>query len=80
MEVATRNGVPGITADCGGACACGTCHVYVNDDSAMRLSALDANERAMLEFATEVKPTSRLSCQIRIEPMLEGLIVYIPKY
>jgi 2Fe-2S ferredoxin len=80
MEVATRNGVPGITADCGGACACATCHVYIDADSQMLLPPPDANEQAMLEFASDSRPNSRLSCQIKIEPKLEGLTVHIPKY
>ena len=75
MEVATRNGVPGIEADCGGSCSCATCHVYI--DVAFRDLVGPPNdiEEMMLEFAEEVRPESRLSCQIKISDDLDGLIV-----
>ncbi len=79
MEGAIRNNVPGIDADCGGACACATCHVYV--DEAWREAAGDqsAMEESMLDFAEEVQPNSRLSCQIRVTDALDGLIVRLPE-
>ena len=66
METAIKNGVPGIEAECGGACACATCHVYV--DEAWRAKAGEAApmEQDMLDFAYDVRPNSRLSCQIKV--------------
>ena len=74
MEGAIRNNVPGIDADCGGACACATCHVYV--EATGKPSAM---EESMLDFAEEVEPNSRLSCQIRVSDALDGLIVRLPE-
>ena len=74
MEGAVRNLVPGIDADCGGACACATCHVYVDPAWADKTM-----EESMLDFAEEVQETSRLSCQIKVTDMLDGLIVRMPK-
>ncbi|WP_018633304.1 2Fe-2S iron-sulfur cluster-binding protein [Neomegalonema perideroedes] len=79
MEAAIRNDVPGIDADCGGACACSTCHVHVAEDWAERLPPMDPLEQDMLEFAFEPGPTSRLSCQIRITADLDGLVVRTPE-
>ncbi|ARY34096.1 2Fe-2S ferredoxin [Brucella melitensis] len=78
MEAAIRNGIPGIDAECGGACACATCHVYVDDDWADTVGGPDPMEEDMLDFAYEVRPTSRLSCQIRVTDDLEGLVVQVP--
>jgi 2Fe-2S ferredoxin len=78
MEVAIRNAIPGIEAECGGACACATCHVYVDDAWAAATGKAEPMEEDMLDFAFEVKPTSRLSCQIRVKPELDGLIVRTP--
>ena len=75
MEVATRNGVPGIEADCGGSCSCATCHVYIDDAFRDLVGPPNTNEEMMLEFAEEVRPESRLSCQIKISDDLDGLIV-----
>jgi ferredoxin, 2Fe-2S len=80
METAIRNGVTGIVAECGGACACATCHVYVDEAWFDRLPGRSPEEEDMLEFAFEAKPTSRLSCQIKVEPALDGLIVRTPAY
>jgi 2Fe-2S ferredoxin len=79
MEGAIRNNIPGIDADCGGACACATCHVYV--DEAWRPAAGEASamEESMLDFAEEVQPNSRLSCQIRVTDALDGLVVRLPE-
>ncbi len=78
MEAATRNSVPGIDADCGGACACATCHVFV--DPAWRDATGERTEieDSMLEFAEGVTPQSRLSCQIPVSEALCGLLVRIP--
>ena len=78
MEVAVKNNVPGIDADCGGACACATCHVYVDDAWLGKLEAQAAMEVSMLEFAPDVEPRSRLACQIRVREALDGLTVYLP--
>lgn len=79
MENAVRNSVPGIEAECGGACACATCHVYVDDAWAERVGAPSPMEEDMLDFAYEVKPTSRLSCQIKMSDALDGLVVNVPE-
>jgi ferredoxin, 2Fe-2S len=78
MEAAIRNAVPGIEAECGGACACATCHVYVDEAWAAKAGHAEPMEEDMLDFAYEVKPTSRLSCQIRVKDELDGLIVRTP--
>jgi 2Fe-2S ferredoxin len=79
MEGARRYGIPGIEGDCGGACACGTCHVYLDDDWSRRLPLTDELERGMLDFAFDVGPTSRLSCQIKVGEATDGLVVRIPE-
>ncbi|MBN9435892.1 2Fe-2S iron-sulfur cluster-binding protein [Bosea sp. (in: a-proteobacteria)] len=78
MEVAVRNGVPGIEAECGGACACATCHVYVDDAWLAATGQAEPMEEDMLDFAFDVRPGSRLSCQIRVRDELDGLIVRTP--
>lgn len=79
MEAAIRNAIPGIEAECGGACACATCHVYVDDAWAEAVGAPSAMEEDMLDFAHDVRPTSRLSCQIKMTDALEGLVVQVPE-
>ena len=79
MEAAIRNSIPGIEAECGGACACATCHVYVDDEWTERVGSPEAMEEDMLDFAFDVRPTSRLSCQIRMKAALDGLIVHVPE-
>lgn len=79
MENAVRNSVPGIEAECGGACACATCHVYVDDAWAEKVGSPQVMEEDMLDFAYDVRPTSRLSCQIKVTPELDGLIVHVPE-
>ncbi len=79
METAIKNSVPGIEAECGGACACATCHLYVDDTWAEAVGSPEAMEEDMLDFAWEVKPTSRLSCQVKITDALDGLVVRIPE-
>ncbi len=79
MEGAVKNNVPGIDADCGGACACATCHVYVDETWLSKTGELSAMEESMLDFAESVEPNSRLSCQIRVSDEMEGLIVRIPE-
>ena len=78
METALRNSIPGIDAECGGACACATCHVYVADEWSEIVGKPSQMEEDMLDFAFEVRPTSRLSCQIKVAPPLDGLKVTTP--
>jgi 2Fe-2S ferredoxin len=79
MEGAIRNNVPGIDADCGGACACATCHVYVDEAFQEAAGKPSAMEESMLDFAENVQPNSRLSCQIRVSDALDGLVVRLPE-
>ena len=79
MEGAVKNLVPGIDADCGGACACATCHVYVDPAWTDKLPPKEEMEETMLDFAQDLEPTSRLSCQIKVVPEIDGLIVRTPK-
>ena len=79
MESAVKNMVPGIDADCGGACACATCHVYVEPDWLEKTGAREEMEEDMLDFAFDVRDNSRLSCQIKVAPELDGLTVRVPE-
>lgn len=79
MEAAIKHGVAGIDADCGGACSCATCHVNVDAAWFERTGGPSEVEEAMLDFAPVRTPTSRLSCQIKLEPALDGLVVHLPE-
>ena len=79
MQGALNNSVPGIDGDCGGECACGTCHVYVDNAWLDKLGAIGDAEASMLSFADAARPNSRLSCQIRMSSELDGLIVGLPE-
>jgi len=79
METAIENGVPGIVAECGGACACATCHVHVAPEWQEAVGAAEPMEEDMLDFAFDVRPNSRLSCQIRVTEALDGLVVSTPE-
>ena len=79
MEGAIRNNVPGIDADCGGACACATCHVYVDEAWRAKVGGPSPMEEDMLDFGYDVKPNSRLSCQIKVTEDLDGLVVRTPE-
>jgi len=79
MEVAVVNMIPGIDADCGGACACATCHVYVDDAWVEKLKAKDDMEDSMLDFAEDVRENSRLCCQILVTDELDGIVVTTPE-
>jgi len=79
MQAATGYGVPGIVADCGGAATCATCHVYVDPAWIDRLPAPEPDENERLDFtASERRPTSRLSCRVRLTADLQGLVVQVP--
>ena len=79
MEGAIKNKIPGTDADCGGACACATCHVYVQKEWLSKLPSKEDTEEDMLDFAFEVKENSRLSCQLTVTDELDGLIVDLPE-
>lgn len=79
MEVAIKNSVPGIDADCGGACACATCHVYVDENWLGKVGERTEMEEDMLDFAFEVQDNSRLSCQIKVSGQIDGLVVTMPE-
>ena len=78
METAIMNGVVGIIAECGGACTCATCHVYVDAAWTEVVGGPSMMEEDMLDFAFEPKPNSRLSCQIKVKDALDGLVVHVP--
>jgi 2Fe-2S ferredoxin len=80
MEAALRNGVTSIVAECGGACACATCMVHVDDAWSKIVGPASVEEEEMLDTAFDVKPTSRLSCQIKVTAALDGLVVRTPAY
>ena len=79
MENAIRNGVPGIEAECGGACACATCHVYVDEQWTDTVGQPEPMEEDMLDFAYDVRANSRLSCQIKVTDEFDGLVVTVPE-
>ncbi len=79
MRAAVLNNVPGIDADCGGECACATCHVYVDEAWLGKLAAPSEMEASMLAFVDGSQPNSRLSCQIKATAELDGLVVNLPK-
>ncbi len=79
MEVARKAEVPGIEAECGGACSCATCHVYVDEAWTAKTGTAQEMEEDMLDFAFDVRPNSRLSCQIKVTDELDGLIVHLPE-
>ncbi|MBJ3776310.1 2Fe-2S iron-sulfur cluster-binding protein [Acuticoccus mangrovi] len=79
MEAAVRAMVPGIDAECGGACACATCHVYIDEAWREKVGDPSPMEEDMLDFAFEVQEGSRLSCQVKLSDELDGLVVRIPE-
>lgn len=78
MEVAVANNIPGIDADCGGLCACGTCHVYIDPPWFETMPSPKHDELEMLNFAAGAEQTSRLSCQIRLGEGHDGIVVRMP--
>ena len=79
MEVAIKNGVPEIEAECGGACACATCHVYVEGEWFEKTGGPSPMEEDMLDFGFDVRANSRLSCQIKVSDAFDGLTVRTPE-
>src|SRR5262245_20794563 len=79
MEGALNSGVPGIEADCGGACACATCHIFIDIPWAAITGEPEEMETSMLEFVGTVEDSSRLSCQVRVTEQCDGLIVRLPE-
>ena len=78
MEGAIQNNIPGIEAECGGACACATCHVYVDEKWFGKLSEREDAEKDMLDMAIEPNKFSRLGCQITVKDDLDGMVVKMP--
>lgn len=78
MEAAIRGDVAGIEGECGGACACATCHVYVDSEWLAKVGPAEGAEKDMLEFAQDVRENSRLSCQIVMSADLDGIILRTP--
>ena len=78
MEAAIKNGVQGIEADCGGACSCATCHVFIASAWMDKIPPKEDMEDAMLECALDLRDESRLSCQILLTAALDGLVVELP--
>ena len=79
MQAAKRNGIDGIIGECGGSCACATCHVYVDEAWREKVGPPTPMEEDMLDFGYEVRPNSRLSCQIKVSDELDGLVVATPE-
>jgi 2Fe-2S ferredoxin len=79
METAIKNDIPGIEAECGGACACATCHVYVDDEWFKVTGGPSPMEEDMLDFGYDVRSNSRLSCQLKVTDALDGLVVTTPE-
>jgi len=79
MESARADAVSGISAYCGGELSCATCHCYVDASWTARLPKASDDEAAMLEFVWEPRPNSRLTCQIRVTPDLDGLVLHVPE-
>ncbi|MEM7406467.1 MAG: 2Fe-2S iron-sulfur cluster-binding protein [Pseudomonadota bacterium] len=79
MQAALNNNIPGIDADCGGQCACATCHVFVEPDWLEQTGARNDMEDSMLDFAAEVRDNSRLACQVEVSESMDGLTVRMPE-
>jgi 2Fe-2S ferredoxin len=79
MEAAVKNGVASIEGECGGACACATCHVYIPDEWQGLTGQASEDEQMMLEFGIDVDERSRLGCQIAVTPAMDGMIVLTPR-
>lgn len=79
METALKNNIQGIIGECGGACTCATCHIYVDDVWTQEVGRPSMMEEDMLDFAFDVRDVSRLSCQIKVSRTLDGLVVHVPE-
>ena len=79
MQAATHHMVPGIIADCGGNCACATCHVYIEEPWSAQMNPPSKEEKDMIDCALHVTPASRLGCQVQVTEKLEGLVVRLPE-
>ena len=79
MRAAVDNDVPGIDGDCGGQCACATCHVFIDPAWVERTGQRTQQENAMLNFAAELRDSSRLACQVQVTAELDGLVVAMPE-
>jgi 2Fe-2S ferredoxin len=80
MKIAIENGVPGIDADCGGQCACGTCHVIIGNKWFNNTGNITEEETLILDMAPEKADTSRLSCQISTTEAMDGMLVRLPEF
>ena len=80
MQLAMDNGIPGVDADCGGECACGTCHVIVEPQWIAMTGPVSADEQQMLDMTPEQADTSRLSCQIKMSREMDGMCVRLPEF
>lgn len=80
MQAALDNGVPGIDADCGGSCACGTCHVIVDPKWLSQTGSASEVELQMLDLTPEREETSRLSCQVELSESMDGMVVRLPEF
>ena len=77
MEVAVRNGIAGIAAECGGQCSCATCHVYIDDAFLIAVGVPGDDEADMLDFSDKKRPNSRLGCQVEVVSQLDGMTVEV---
>jgi 2Fe-2S ferredoxin len=80
MQAAVSNRIPGIDGDCGGNCACGTCHVLIEPEWLEKVGARSESEDAMIAYSASVSPASRLACQIEVSSALDGLTVKTPEH
>jgi 2Fe-2S ferredoxin len=80
MQLATSNAVAGIDGDCGGECACGTCHVFIGSDWLSHTGARGDQEHQMLDMTPERQTTSRLACQVKVSTAMDGMTVYLPEF
>ena len=80
MQLAMDNAVPGIDADCGGGCACGTCHVLIDGKWSAKANPISSSEASMIEMAPDSSENSRLACQVQVSDALDGMMVKLPEF
>lgn len=80
MENVLDNGIAGIDADCGGACACGTCHCFISEGYADKMGEASLIENSMLDMRPDKESSSRLSCQISVSDDMDGMVVRLPEF